>query len=111
MAVQHQLAIVAPEKSERAADHPAVAERSGHVAAGVPKGAQQLDADERGHRSPHLIEQHDEATKVGRRVDDPDLDVPTVVVLFSHPSPPATALGDHHVAPSARRYNRRIANA
>ena len=88
VAVQHQLSVVAPEESERAADHPAVAERPGDVAAGVPEGAQQLDADERRHRPPHLVEQHDEAAQVGRRLDDADLDVVAVVVLFSHRSPP-----------------------
>ena len=88
VAVQHQLAVVAAEEAERAADHAVVAERPGDVAAGVAEGAQQLDADERGHRPPHLVEQHDEAAQVGRGLDDADLDVVAVVVPFSHRSPP-----------------------
>ena len=37
MALQHQLAVVASEESERSTDHPVVAERPGDVATGMPR--------------------------------------------------------------------------
>ena len=100
VAVQHQLAVVASEESERAADHAVVAERPGDVAAGVAEGAQQLDADERRHRPPHLVEQHDEAAQVGRRVDDSDLDVVALVVALSHQATPRVLRSPPPAGPS-----------
>ena len=110
VAVQHELAVVASEEAEGTADHPVVAECPGDVAAGVPEGAQQLDTDERSHRAPYLVEQHDEAAEVDGCLDD-RISMSSVVVVVSHRSLQCTLPAVHHDAANAVRYNTRIASA
>ena len=70
-----RLVEVAAEEAERAADDLLAEVGGGDVAAGVLDRPQQLDADERRDRAPHLVEQRHHATQLDRVLDHPDVDL------------------------------------
>ena len=75
VAVQRRLVEVAAEEAERRADDLVAEVGGGDVAAGVLDRPQQLVADERRDRAPHLVEQRHHAVQLGGVVDCPDVDV------------------------------------
>ena len=93
VAVQHQLAVVASEESERTADHPVVAECPGDVAPACPR-ARSNSTPTSGVIVPHTwLSSTTRRRRSAGVLDDPDLDVVAVVVAVqpsvtpAHPSP------------------------